>query len=58
MKTVFTLNRIFTKLKCFYIFSQKSWFFWPNHYKIEIVITTLTELIELTNFGHMSTSAT
>ena len=32
------------------------WFFWSNPYKIEIIITSLTEMLELLNFGHMTTS--
>ena len=30
--------------------------FWPNPYKIEIMITSLIEMLELPNFGHMTTS--
>ena len=32
--------------------SSKKWFFWSNPYKN----TSLTEILELPNFGHMSTS--
>ena len=28
----------------------------PNPYKIEVVITSLTEMLELPNFGHMNTA--
>ena len=28
-------------------------FFWSNPYKIEVMITSLTEMIDLPNFGHM-----
>ena len=31
--------------------------FWPNSYKIETGITSLIELLELPNFGHMTASA-
>ena len=34
---------------------QKKWFFWSNSYKIEVMITSLTEMLELPNFGHMTT---
>ena len=33
---------------------QKKWFFWSNRYKIEVVITSLIEMLELPNFGHMN----
>ena len=34
----------------------KKWFFWSNPYKIEIMITSLIEKIELlANFSHMTT---
>ena len=34
----------------------KKWFFWSNPYKIEIMITSLIEKIELlANFAHMTT---
>ena len=35
---------------------QKKWFFWSDLYKIEVMITSLIEMLELTNFGHMTTS--
>ena len=35
---------------------QKRWFFWSNPYKIEVVITSFIEMLELSNFGHMNTS--
>ena len=35
--------------------SQKKWFFWSNPYKIEVMITSLLEMLELPNFGHMTT---
>ena len=28
---------------------------WSNLYKIDIIITSLTEMLELPNFGHMTT---
>ena len=31
-------------------------FFWSNPYKTEVMITSLIELLELPNFGHMTTS--
>ena len=34
---------------------QKNWLFWSNLYKIE-VITSLIEMLDLPNFGHMTTS--
>ena len=34
----------------------KKLFFWSNPYKIEIMITSLIEMLELPNFGHMITS--
>ena len=38
--------------------SQKSqkWFFWSNPYKIEVKITSLIQMLELPNFGHVTTS--
>ena len=35
---------------------SKKWFFWSNPYKIEVIITSLIEVLELPNFGHMTTS--
>ena len=35
---------------------SKSVFFWSNPYKIEIMLTSLIEMLELLNFGHMITS--
>ena len=35
---------------------QKNWFFWANHYKIEVMITSLIEMLELPYFVHMTTS--
>ena len=37
---------------------QKKWFFWSNPCKIEVMITSLIELLELSNFDHMTTSTT
>ena len=34
---------------------QKKQFFWSNPYKIEVMITSFTEMLELPNFGHMTT---
>ena len=34
----------------------KKWFLWSNPYKIKIMINSLVEMIELPNFGHMTTS--
>ena len=34
----------------------KKWFFWSNRYNIEVMITCLIEMLELPNFGHMTTS--
>ena len=36
--------------------AQKNGFFWSNFYNIEVMITSLTEMQELTNFGYMTTS--
>ena len=35
---------------------QKKWFFWSNPYKIEVIITSLIEINELPDFGHMMPS--
>ena len=35
----------------------KKWFFWSNPYKIEVMITSLIEMLELPNFGHATTLA-
>ena len=35
---------------------QKSVFFWSNPYKIEVVITSLIEMLELPNFADMTRS--
>ena len=35
---------------------SKKWFFWSNPYKIEVMINSLIETLELPNFGHMTTS--
>ena len=35
---------------------SKKRFFWSNPYKIEIVITFIKEMLELSNFDHMTTS--
>ena len=37
-------------------YSSKKCFFWSNPYKIEIMITSLIEMLELPNVGHMTTS--
>ena len=31
-------------------------FFWSNSYKIEVMMTSLIETLELPNFGHMTES--
>ena len=33
---------------------KKSGFFWSNPYKVEVMITSLTEMLELPNFAHMA----
>ena len=38
-------------------YPSKKWFFWSNRHKIEVMITSLIEMLELPNFGHMTTSA-
>ena len=35
---------------------QKKRFFWPNPYKLEVMITCLIEMLELQNFGQMITT--
>ena len=35
---------------------QKKRFFWSDPYKIEVMMISLTEMLELPNFGHMTTS--
>ena len=35
---------------------SKKCFFWSNPYKIEVMITSPIEMLELPNFGHMTTS--
>ena len=35
---------------------SKNVFFWSNPYKIEIMLTSLIEILELLNFGHMTLS--
>ena len=32
------------------------WFFWSNAYKVEVMITSIIEKLELINFGQMTTS--
>ena len=34
---------------------QKKRFFWSNPYKIEVMITSFTKMLEAPNFGHMTT---
>ena len=34
---------------------QKKCFFWLNPYKTEVMITSLIEMLEIPNFGHMTT---
>ena len=35
---------------------SKKWFFSSNPYKIEVVIASLIEMLQLPNLGHMNTS--
>ena len=35
---------------------SKKQFFWSNPYKIEVMITSVIQMLELPNFGHMTTS--
>ena len=35
---------------------SKKRFFWSNPYEIEVMITFLKEMLQLPNFGHMTTS--
>ena len=39
---------------CIYRYTQIKWFFWSNPYKIEIIVTSFTEMLELLNVGHMT----
>ena len=36
--------------------TSKKWFFRSNPYKIVVMITSLIEILQLTNFGHMNKS--
>ena len=36
--------------------SSKKRFFWSNSYKTEVMLTFLIEMLQLPNFGHMTTS--
>ena len=36
--------------------SSKKWFFWSNRYKMQVMITFFIGMLELPNFGHMTTS--
>ena len=36
--------------------SQKKCFFRSNPYEIEVMVTSVIEMLELPNFGHMATS--
>ena len=35
-------------------YPSKKCFFWSNLYKIEVMITSFIEMLELPNFGHMT----
>ena len=35
---------------------SKKWVFWSNPYKIDVMVTSLIEMLQLPNFGHMTTS--
>ena len=35
---------------------SKSWFFWSNPYKIEVMIASLIEMLELLNLDHIAIS--
>ena len=35
---------------------SEKWFFWSNPYKIEVMVTSLIELLVLSDFHHMTTS--
>ena len=37
---------------------SKKCFFWSNPYKIEVMVTSLIEMLDLPNFGHMTTLTT
>ena len=34
---------------------SKKYFFWPNPHKMEVMTTSLTEMLELPHFGHTTT---
>ena len=34
-------------------YPSKKWFFWSNPYKIKVLITSLIEMLEFPNFGHL-----
>ena len=36
-------------------YPSKKRFFWSNPCEIEVMITSFTEMLELSNFGHMTT---
>ena len=36
-------------------YPSKKGFYWSNLYKIELMMTSLTEMLELPNFSHMTT---
>ena len=36
--------------------TSKKWFFWSSLYKIEVMITCLIKILELQNFGQMTTA--
>ena len=36
--------------------TPKKWFFWSNPYKVEVMITSLIEMLKLPKIGHMTTS--
>ena len=38
-------------------YPQKNCFFWTNPYEIEVMITSLIEMLQLPNFDHMTTTA-
>ena len=33
---------------------SKKWIFWPNPYNIQIMITSLTEILDIQNFGNLT----
>ena len=46
---------LFFRVFQFCLSFKKNSIFWSNPYNIEVIKTSLTEMVELPNFGHMTT---